>query len=340
MTAHALPKDLHTRRAPLTDRFGRVHTYLRVSVTDRCNLRCVYCMPEEGVVCKSREEILSFEEIARLTTIFAECGVSKVRLTGGEPTVRKDLPDLVRSLAKIEGIKDLLLTTNGIALAKHAALYRGAGISGVNISLDTLRPDRFFSISRRDGLSQVLDGIQAALEVGFEPVKLNMVVMKGVNEDEILDFVELARTMLIQVRFIEFMPFQANGWSAGGLYPFAEMKRDIETAYRLAPIDACPGAVATEFSIENGEGNIGFITSMTHNFCSGCNRVRLTADGQMKNCLFSTSETNLRDAMRSGASDDALTEIIRECVMGKWKEHPPMGLLERLENRSMVQIGG
>lgn len=327
-------------RAPLVDRFGRKHTYLRISVTDRCNFRCVYCMPPEGLLWREHAEILTYEEIERLTMLFAQMGVRKVRLTGGEPTVRKDIEVLMERLKKIEGCDTLLMTTNGFRLKNNARKYRAAGLDGLNISLDSLKRGRFKEITRQDSLEQVLAGIDAAIEEGFPSIKINFVAMAGVNEDELADFVEFTRTRPVEVRFIEFMPFHQNGWTAGGVLSFAEMKRRLGERYELIPVDAEPTAVAKEFRVEGHVGTLGFITSMTENFCSGCNRLRLTADGNMKNCLFSTTETDLRDQLRRGASDDELEATIRTCLDAKWKEHPPMERLVELHNRSMIQIGG
>ena len=326
--------------SPLTDRFGRVHSYLRVSVTDRCNFRCVYCMPPQGIEWRPREEILTFEEIARVARVFVRLGVDKVRLTGGEPTVRHGIESLISALAGIPGLRTLAMTTNGFRLREHARTYREAGLKGLNISLDSLRRDRFRQITRRDVLDDVLAGLDAALAAGYQKVKLNTVVMAGVNEDELLDFVELARYRPLHVRFIEFMPFHNNGWSEGGVFPLARMREIIGTRYSLEPVPARPDAVAREWRIPGFEGTIGFIASMTESFCSGCNRIRLTADGQVKSCLFSPAESNLRNVLRAGASDEELEARIRKALWLKPKEHPPMEVLAAQENRSMVEIGG
>lgn len=324
----------------LVDRFQRKHTYLRISVTDRCNFRCRYCMPPDGLEWRARDEILSFEEIDRLARLFARLGVDKIRLTGGEPTVRKGIEDLIGKLATIPGVDSLLMTTNGTTLATHANRYRQKGLTGLNVSLDSLRRERFAEITLRDELARVLAGIDAAIEAGFDSVKVNMVVMAGVNDDELLDFVEFARSKPINVRFIEFMPFDGNGWKPVSVLPYQEMRSRIEERYQLRPITTAPEAVGKDFAIEGFQGTIGFVTSMTESFCDGCNRVRLTAEGAFKPCLFSGSETSLRDPMRTGASDDELEAIIRQTLAGKWKGHPPMNLLASFPNRSMVAIGG
>ncbi|GMV37601.1 MAG: cyclic pyranopterin monophosphate synthase [Fimbriimonadales bacterium] len=327
-------------RSPLTDRFGRVHSYLRISVTDRCNFRCVYCMPPEGIEWRCREELLTFEEIVRLARVFVRLGVDKVRLTGGEPTVRRGIESLLSALAGLPGLHTLAMTTNGFRLREQARIYREAGLTNINVSLDSLRRDRFEQITRRDALDDVLAGLDAALSVGFRKVKINTVVMAGVNDDELLDFVDLARDRPLHVRFIEFMPFHNNGWSVGGVFPLARMREVIGGRYSLEPVRAEPNAVAREWRIPGFEGTIGFIASMTESFCSECNRIRLTADGQIKSCLFSPAESNLRDVLRTGASDDELEARIRTALWLKPKEHPPMEVLAAQENRSMIEIGG
>lgn len=324
----------------LVDRFQRKHTYLRISVTDRCNFRCRYCMPPDGLEWRARDEILTFEEIDRLARLFARLGVDKIRLTGGEPTVRKGIDELIAKLSKIPGVDSLLMTTNGTTLAAQAAAYRQAGLTGLNVSLDSLRRDRFAEITLRDELPRVLSGIDAAIEAGFDSVKVNVVVMAGVNDDELLDFVEFARSRPVNVRFIEFMPFDGNGWKPVSVLPYREMRSQIESKHTLRPISTAREAVGKDFEIEGFVGTIGFVTSMTESFCDGCNRVRLTAEGAFKPCLFSGSETSLRDPMRAGASDDELEATIRASLAGKWKGHPPMNLLASFPNRSMVAIGG
>ncbi len=336
----SVPPSRENPSAALTDRFSRRHHYLRISVTDRCNLRCVYCMPAAGLVWRERAEILSYEEIARLAQIFVAHGVDKIRLTGGEPTVRRNLPALIARLRALPSLKTLLMSTNGVLLAQSAAGYRAAGLDGLNISLDTLRPDRFAQMTLRDNHSEVLAGIDAALAAGFPSVKINVVVMQGINDDELVAFTEFAAGRPLEVRFIEFMPFDRNDWSASRIVPYAEMRHRIETAFTITPLDASPHAVAKEFAIAGGVGRLGFVTSMTENFCSSCNRLRLTADGKMKNCLFSTTETDLREPLRAGATDAELAAIMQQCVFAKWAGHPPMEELAELHNRSMIQIGG
>lgn len=297
-------------------------------------------MPAQGIAWRARSEILTFEEIERAVRVFVRGGVTKVRLTGGEPTVRRGLEDLIARLKPLEGLDEIWMTTNGTTLARMAGAYRLAGLSGLNVSLDSLRRERFAEIARRDALPLVLDGIEAALDAGFSPLKLNVVVMAGVNEDELGDFAELAIARPIQVRFIEFMPFQGNDWQRGDLYPMARMLEDLGARFRVTPREEKPNAVGREYAIEGGKGSLAFVASMTQSFCDGCNRLRLTADGMVKSCLFLRADGNLRDPLREGADDDALAEIVRRSLARKWKEHPPMEDLLKNNDRSMVEIGG
>ncbi len=324
----------------LTDRFGRKHTYLRISVTDRCNLRCTYCMPPEGIDWKPREEILTYEEIVRVARLFAQNGVTKIRLTGGEPTLRTDIEELIEGLAGISGIRSLLMTTNGVTLQHKAALYKQKGLTGLNISLDTLEPEKFAQITRRDHFDAVMAGIEAALSVGFESLKINVVLMAGINEDEMINFIRFAQDKPINVRFIEFMPFRLNGWEDQRLVSYAEMKARIQEHYELIPILREPSAVAKDFAIRGFQGTVSFITSMTESFCSTCNRVRLTADGAIKSCLFFPKEISIRDLLRSGTSDDALLEAVHEAIWLKPEAHGTSQELVNSDNRSMIQIGG
>jgi len=326
--------------SPLADLHGRRHTYLRISLTDRCNFRCVYCMPPEGIPLRERAEILTLEEVERLASIFVRLGVQKIRLTGGEPTLRRGLSQLMGSLSPLPGLDSLHITTNGFTLVDAAEEYRFRGLSGVNVSLDTLRQDRFLEIARREGLDRVRAGIEAALAAGIPIVKVNVVVMAGVNDDELLDFVSLAETRALHVRFIEFMPFEKNGWGRGRLFPYAQMRSRIEAMHRLVPLAGEPSDVAREFSLSGHRGTIGFVASMTDSFCSGCNRVRLTSDGRLKTCLFQPATLSLRDLMRAGSRDEVIAEGIREGMRGKWQEHPGMDELVRMDNASMVEIGG
>ncbi len=287
-----------------------------------------------------RADILSFEEIERLARLFAQLGVDKIRLTGGEPTTRKGLPDLVERLRGIEGVDRLLLTTNGAAMRSLARPLRTAGIDGVNISLDTLDPERFLQITRRDQLNNVLDGIDASLEAGYDSVKINVVVMADVNDDELCQFLHHFRHRPVEVRFIEFMPFVENGWKRGKMMPYADMRNCIEKEFCLTPVPTESSAVAKEFLVQDASVRVGFITSMTEHFCDGCNRLRLTSDGRLKVCLFGKTGPSLRDLIRSGATDDEITEAIRVELDGKWAGHPAMTRLVESNDRPMITIGG
>lgn len=324
----------------LIDRFGREHTYLRISVTDRCNLRCVYCMPAEGNALKRREELLTFEEIYRITSVFAEMGIRKIRITGGEPLVRRDLEKLIAKLRSIRKIETLAMTTNAVLLKDKAQLIKEAGVTALNVSLDTFRKDRFLTITRRDDLDNVLAGIYAALKAGFDPLKLNVVLMASVNSGELMDFVEFVRDKPINVRFIEYMPFRDNGWNVSEVFAYKRMKEIIEERHELQSIATEPSATAKDFAIEGFRGTVSFVTSMSESFCGTCNRLRLTADGNIKSCLFSNEELNLRDAIRCGITDGGLRNMIKEAVLSKPFEHPPMEQLTLLGNRAMVDIGG
>lgn len=324
----------------LIDNFGRKHTYLRISVTDRCNLRCVYCMPLEGIQFQNKKNILTYEEIERIAAVFVKLGITKIRITGGEPLVRKNLEWLIASLHRLDGVESLALTTNGTLLAAKAQNLRAAGVSALNISLDTFKKDRFKEIARRDDLADVLRGIEKALEIGFPSVKLNMVVMSGWNDDEVLDFVEFAYDKPVNVRFIEYMPFKENGWQPEKVVTFKELRARIETRFELEAIEAEPSAVAKDFALRGGTGSVSFITSMSESFCSTCNRLRLTADGSIKSCLFYPAEINLRHALRQGASDQDIEDMIMYSLSMKPEAHPPAEEIAANENRSMIEIGG
>ncbi len=324
----------------LVDRFGRIQNYLRISVTDRCNLRCVYCMPEEGLAWKPREEILTYEEIVRLAQLMVNLGVTKIRLTGGEPTIRQDFEHLIEGLGQVSGLQSLYMTTNGLSLADHAQTYKSLGLTGVNISLDTLKPHRFLAITRRSGFDSVMKGIEVALSAGFNPVKLNVVVMAGVNDDEILDFVRFASDKPLNVRFIEWMPFQQTPWSPQGITSYRQMRETIETHYSLTPIPSERSAVAKDFAIKGFPGTVSFITSMTESFCGTCSRIRLTSDGNIKACLFEPVEIPLRDLLRNGASNEELARQIQKAIWLKPQGHPPPVDIPAEQNRAMVHIGG
>jgi cyclic pyranopterin phosphate synthase len=324
----------------LIDRHGRRHSYLRMSITDRCNLRCTYCMPPQGIDWTPRAEILTADEIVRLGTIFVGMGITKIRLTGGEPLSRRDVGQIAERLGALPGLKTLAMTTNGISLAKRAEALRSMGLNALTISLDTLRRDRFKEIAKRDQFGAVMAGIEAALAAGFAPLKINVVVMRGVNDDEILDFVDWARDRPINVRFIEYMPFPDNKWSTGGLMPYAEMRALIAKTHELIPLVGERTAVGKDFRLAGHSGTISFVTSMTESFCGGCNRLRVTADGNIKSCLFHPAEQSLRDCMRAGGSDADIERLILGAVDGKQAAHPPMEELMTMKNRTMIEIGG
>ena len=328
---------------PLIDSFGRVHTSLRISVTDRCNIRCFYCMPEEGVKFVARDQILSFEEIERFVRIAAGLGVYKVRVTGGEPLVRRDLPVLIRRLAAIPGIRDLALTTNGVQLAELAEPLYAAGLRRLNVHLDTLDRRRFSQISRRDELDKVLAGIAVAKRLGFGPIKLNAVAVKNLAEPDIVPLARFGREHGFEVRFIEFMPLDAQQlWDRGKVLSAGEI---IETISReiapLVPIpDADPRAPALEYQFADGIGRVGFIASVTRPFCMNCNRLRLTADGKLRYCLFAIEEDDVKDMLRGGAPDAEIAALIRRNVAGKWEGHEINSSRFVAPPRPMYAIGG
>jgi cyclic pyranopterin phosphate synthase len=326
----------------LRDGHDRLISDLRVSVTDRCNFRCQYCMPAEGLPWLESGEILSFEEIERLVRLFTSIGVEDVRLTGGEPLVRRDLPRLVAMLSSVDGLRDLSLTTNGYLLERDAAALVAAGIGRVNVSIDSLQRDHFFQITRRDALPQVLKGLEA---IGafpeVRPIKVNAVAMRGFTEEEVLPFAEFARSTSYQVRFIEFMPLDAgHAWTPETVLNGAEVRRIIETVHPLEEIPREPSATARIFRFRDGTGEIGFINPVSEPFCADCNRIRLTAEGKLRTCLFSLHETDLRGPMREGADDAELERIIREAVWRKELKHHVGEPGFRQPPRPMSAIGG
>ncbi len=304
----------------MVDGFGRRVEYLRVSVTDKCNLRCVYCMPEEGLPWLKRAEILSYEEIAEVVRVMAGMGLRRVRLTGGEPLVRRDLPRLVDMLARVDGIRDVALSTNAVLLAPVARRLRDAGVSRVNVSLDSLVPERADAIARRPGaLARALEGLDAAHAAGFDPIKINVVLMRGRNDDEIGAFAELTRSRPLHVRFIEVMPTASNLELSADFLSCDEALAAVRSLGELEPADGPPGnGPATYYRLPGAEGTIGAITPMSHNFCGSCNRMRLTADGQLRPCLFGALQTPLRDALRAGRP---LEPLIRETLRVKPERH-------------------
>jgi len=329
-------------REPLFDGHGRRIGDLRVSVTDRCNFRCQYCMPAEGLPWLERSEILTFEEVARLVRLFAEMGVGDVRLTGGEPLVRKDFPRLVAMLAELEGIDDLSVTTNGYLLERDAAALVDAGVQRVNVSIDSLQRDKFFEMTRRDALPQVLRGLDAlAQHPEVHPIKVNAVAMRGFTEDEALRFADFARSTAFQVRFIEFMPLDADhAWTPDSVLTGDELRAMIDSVHPLEELPREPSSTARVFRFTDGQGEIGFINPVSEPFCADCNRVRLTAEGKLRTCLFSLHETDLREPMRSGASDEEIETLIRDSVWRKELKHQVGEEGFRQPARSMSAIGG
>ncbi len=329
--------------SPLVDTFGRIAKNLRVSVTDRCDLRCLYCMPPEGLEWLPRPELLTFEEIERLVRVMVRLGVEKVRITGGEPLIRKNLPVLVEKLARIEGLNDLALTTNGVQLKRFAADLAAAGLQRINVSLDSLQQDRLFHIVRRDVLDDVLEGLEELeRHPSIRPIKVNVVTMRGINDDEILAFAKLAMRKPYIIRFIEFMPLDAEErWQPDKVLRGQEVFERINSYKKLVPIDTSTnGSPDTKYRFEGGSGEIGFINSVSEPFCASCDRIRITADGHFRNCLFALEETDLKGPLRAGASDEELAALIRQSVRRKWAGH----LINRKDfqrpSRSMSQIGG
>jgi cyclic pyranopterin phosphate synthase len=332
-----------TSDKPLIDSLGRVHTNLRISVTDRCNIRCFYCMPDENVQFLPRREILTFEEIERFVRVVAALGVNKLRLTGGEPLVRSGLPELVERLAAIEGIRDIALTTNGILLEEQAQGLKDAGLTRINISLDALTEETFRKIARRDGLDRVLAGIHAAKRAGFQKFRLNAVAIKGITEPEVVPLTNFARQHGMEMRFIEFMPLDAeNHWQHEQVLSGEEIRRLIESA--IGPLEAAerpdPSQPATDFRFADDSGTVGFINPVTQPFCEDCNRLRLTAEGKVRNCLFSTVEWDARALLRGGGTDKDLTQLVRDCVQAKKPGHGIDSADFVRPARAMYEIGG
>ncbi len=323
--------------ALLTDRFGRVHDYLRISLTDACNLRCTYCMPENAVF-SPFDSLLRATEILTLATAFVRHGVKKIRLTGGEPLVRPDVDIILRGIhaLRTEGLQELTLTTNGLKLHDHVDTLESCGVRSLNISLDTLLPERFLSIAKRDHLHRVLSNIHLLLDRGFQ-VKVNMVVMRGINDDEVSDFIRWTRDYPLQVRFIEFMPFSGNRWADKRLMTTRELLERAAAHFDFEPLTREKNDTAQAYRVWGFSGTFAFISTMSEPFCSGCNRIRLTADGKIKNCLFSKDELDLRTALREGRP---VEEILRQAMESKEKQWGGQQLFEPTVNRSMVSIGG
>ena len=326
---------------PLVDRYGRVHSDLRISLTDRCNLRCVYCMPEEGMTFLPRSETLSYSELTRVAAVARDLGITAIRLTGGEPLMRRGIVPFIASLAAL-AFEEISLTTNGMLLAPLATSLKTAGLTRVNISCDSLQAERFAAIRRRGDLATVLTAMAAAEAAGLKPLKVNVVLMRNVNDDEIVDFARFARETARVVRFIEFMPLDFQGeWDREQLVPGREVLETIHGVWPLEPVaNSSPEAPAERFKFVDGHGEIGVISSVTEPFCGTCNRLRLTAEGDVRNCLFSDDEKSVRELLRSHGSDEEIATVIRRCVWAKFPGHAinePDFLRPR---RSMSMIGG
>ncbi|EAQ76872.1 GTP 3',8-cyclase MoaA [Blastopirellula marina] len=332
-----------TPQTPLADRFGRVHTSLRISVTDRCNIRCFYCMPLENVQFKPRAELLTFEEIERVARLAVSLGVRKFRLTGGEPLVRAQLHELIQRLAAIPGVEDLALTTNGVLLADQAAALHDAGLRRLNVSLDGLSEEMFRRITRRQGVDRVLQGIAAAQAVGFQGIRLNAVSIRGLTESEIVPLARFSREHDLELRFIEFMPLDADkNWGEAQVLSGAEVRevisRDVAELSPACRADLSQPAVDYEYA--DSPARVGFINSVTEPFCGDCNRLRITAEGQLRNCLFSTAEWDVRALLRSGATDEVVAKLFHDCTSAKRRGHgsDDQGFADT--QRAMYQIGG
>ena len=328
--------------AQLIDSFGRVVNNLRISVTDRCNFRCHYCMPEEGMTWMKKNELLSFEEIARTVQIMSRLGVNKIRLTGGEPLMRRDLHVLVRLISRIDGIHDIALTTNGFFLKDQAEDLHSAGLKRMTVSMDSLDAATFSEVTRRDYFTTVWEGLDLLQRLDFSPIKINVVVMRGVNDGEVEKFAELARAKPFIIRFIEYMPIGAgDGWNYSKVVPTREIIQRIERSFpRLVPVEYHGSQPADRFRFEDGVGELGFISSVSEPFCSHCNRIRITSDGKLLTCLFSLKETDLKRLLRSGASDDTISGGIIAAVLKKEEGHliNQPGFVK--PERTMSQIGG
>jgi len=327
----------------LNDSVGRKVSYLRISVIDRCNLRCRYCTPEDQFPLLNHQDVLRYEEILTVVKALVPIGVDKVRLTGGEPLVRKNLDQLVAWLSEVNGIRDISLTTNGVLQAEKGKLLRDAGLSRVNISLDTLKKDKFSYITRRDYFSRVIAGMETALSLGFSPVKVNVVAMRGFNDDEIIDFVALAEKFPVHVRFIEYMPIgSGTSWEVGQFISIDDIRQQVEKHYgplQPVPIGPCSGP-AELYSFSGGQGRIGFIGALSHHFCDRCNRIRITADGRLRPCLLADTEFDLKDHLRCGADAEAIRALFFQALAAKPKSHGMSCNSAKKCVRVMSSIGG
>ncbi len=327
----------------LTDSFGRKHNYLRISLTEKCNLRCTYCMPESGVLLTPRNQLMNAKEVLEIARLFVKNGVTKIRLTGGEPLLRKDVPEILEGLSNLP--VELTITTNAILIDRHIEILKASSLKTINVSLDTLHPEKFNTITKRDQFKKAFDNIELLLQEGFH-VKLNVVLLKDFNDTEIIDFIEFTKNKPISVRFIEFMPFDGNSWNKSKLVSYEELLNQVKQNYSsdvLIPLANEENFTARNYKIQGYEGSFGIISSVTNPFCDVCNRIRLTANGKLKNCLFSTSETDLLTSYRKGES---IEPIIQEAILKKKAVRSGMNSLEDFEdlmnhnNRSMITIGG
>ena len=326
---------------PIVDRFGRTFNYLRIALNEQCNLRCIYCMPEEGIDFRSEDKLLTTKEIFRIIQITAEMGVSKIRFTGGEPLLRKDLPKLIQYANQTKGVESTHLTTNGLLLGKYLSQLEDAGLTGINISLDTLNPEKFRIITRRDGVNLVLAGFKKAIKSSIKTVKINIVAMRDFNDDELMDFVTLTKENDITVRFIELMPFDSHQiWKTGKFYRAKQIVSDLKTlTVGLKPVEGS----STEhhvFRIDGYKGKVAVIPAYSRSLCGACNRIRITADGKLMNCLYSQEESNLRDAMRTGKTDEHIEKMICGSMMKKFKDGWEAQNQGNNKRESMTQIGG
>ena len=327
----------------IVDSFGRVHNNLRISVTDRCNIRCFYCMPDENVTFLPQKEILSFEEIRRFVSICSRLGVDRVRITGGEPLVRAQLEKLISMLVQVAGIQQVALTTNGVLLSDQAKKLKDAGLHRLNISLDTLDEATFFRLSRRKGLNRVLEGIDKAIEVGFERVRLNAIAIAGLTDSEIIPLVNFAMEKRLEIRFIEFMPLDADqNWASDQVLNGEKIKQIIQT--RFGELEVChrddPSQPAVDYKFASGRGRVGFINPVSQPFCHSCNRLRLTAEGKIRNCLFSTTEWNVMELLRGDFTDSEISDLILDCVANKKAAHGIDSADFSRPEKAMYQIGG
>ena len=331
-----------TARPKLIDGMGRTIVNLRISVTDRCNFRCTYCMPADNVEFMDRSNLLSFEEIQRVAQIVSRMGINRLRLTGGEPLMRKNLPVLIKMLNEVDGIDDIAMTTNAYFLKDQAQSLKDAGLKRLNVSLDALDPEKFRDVNRRDCLQSVLDGLDTARKVGFKSIKINAVAVRNFSETEIMSLIEMGRSDGFEIRFIEFMPLDSDKvWERDKVLFGHEIVNMIKDNYELVPIDnSLEIGPASEYNFADGKGKIGIITAVSNPFCDHCNRIRMTADGKLRTCLFSTEETNLKELIRSGATDQTIIETIKQAVLVKEPGHKiNLDDFER-PTRAMHAIGG